>query len=285
MENTAIYNKTTKDNLAPLKKLSEWKPFVEAFNAFDHEIRLTALEFEEAFTSLVTSSFFNSRNYLKQVTNEKFLRKHILNFDQLNQAMERNFQQLLSSLDGIQHQVLDETGLAEHLSKWKVQAYTEYYKTLQGYALKRGLLDLLKLLVKCYDTKMNVALFEQELTMVHYNFNKTLRMSTSEILSSLLTQIYARYGVNPTPRGHNFEHKKEAFADFTSVNLIMVSDVPSALSFFGLGDNATLSEVKKAYKTYAKRYHPDSHSPEASSEKMEQINFAYNLLKNHYALK
>jgi hypothetical protein len=78
---------------------------------------LTALEFEEAFTSLVTSSFFNSRNYLKQVTNEKFLRKHILNFDQLNQAMERNFQQLLSSLDGIQHQVLDETGLAEHLSK------------------------------------------------------------------------------------------------------------------------------------------------------------------------
>jgi len=166
-----------------------------------------------------------------------------------------------------------------------VQAYQAYFQTLQGYALKRGLLELLKLLVKAYETKMNVALFEQELTMVHYNFNKTLRLSTSEILSSLLTQMYARYGVNPNPQVHHFEHKKEAFADFAAINLVMVSDVPSALSFFGLDSQATLSEVKKAYKTLAKRYHPDSHSPDASPEKMEQINFAYNLLKNHYSLK
>jgi len=285
MENVATYNKTTKENLAPLKKLPEWMPFVKAFQSFDHEIRLTVLEFDEAFTNLVTSSFLNSRNYLKAATDEKFLRKHVLNFDQLNQAMERNFQQLLASLNRVQHQVLDEASLVENLTKWKAQAYSEYYKTLQGYALKRGLLDLLKLLVKCYETKMNVALFEQELTMVHYNFNKTLRIATSEILSSLLTQMYARYGVNPSPETHSFDHQKEAFADFASVNLIMVSDVPSALSFFGLDSQATLSEVKKAYKTFAKRYHPDSHCPEASSQKMEQINFAYNLLKNHYSLK
>jgi hypothetical protein len=92
-------------------------PFVKAFQSFDHEIRLTVLEFDEAFTNLVTSSFLNSRNYLKAATDEKFLRKHVLNFDQLNQAMERNFQQLLASLNRVQHQVLDEASLVENLTK------------------------------------------------------------------------------------------------------------------------------------------------------------------------
>ncbi len=53
-------------------------------------------------------------------------------------------------------------------------------------------------------------------------------------------------------------------------------------SVLGLSPNASDEEVKKAYKTLAKKYHPDvaGNSPEAA-RKMQEINAAYDQIINH----
>ena len=53
-------------------------------------------------------------------------------------------------------------------------------------------------------------------------------------------------------------------------------------SVLGLNPDASDEEVKKAYKTLAKKYHPDvaGNSPEAA-RKMQEINAAYDQIINH----
>ena len=53
-------------------------------------------------------------------------------------------------------------------------------------------------------------------------------------------------------------------------------------SVLGLKPNASDEEVKKAYKTLAKKYHPDvaGNSPEAA-RRMQEINAAYDQIINH----
>lgn len=53
-------------------------------------------------------------------------------------------------------------------------------------------------------------------------------------------------------------------------------------SVLGLSSSASEEEVKKAYKTLAKKYHPDvaGNSPEAA-KKMQEINAAYDAIINH----
>lgn len=50
----------------------------------------------------------------------------------------------------------------------------------------------------------------------------------------------------------------------------------------GLNRNATEDEVKKAYKTLAKKYHPDvTGNDPAAAKKMQEINAAYDAIINH----
>ena len=53
-------------------------------------------------------------------------------------------------------------------------------------------------------------------------------------------------------------------------------------SVLGLRPGASDEEVKKAYKSLAKKYHPDvaGNSPEAA-RKMQEINAAYDQIINH----
>jgi DnaJ-class molecular chaperone len=61
-------------------------------------------------------------------------------------------------------------------------------------------------------------------------------------------------------------------------------EVDSARRLLGLGDEASLEEIKMAYKEICKRYHPDKH-PEKSKSRcermMKKINHAYNLIMQH----
>ncbi len=50
----------------------------------------------------------------------------------------------------------------------------------------------------------------------------------------------------------------------------------------GLNSNATEEEVKKAYKTLAKKYHPDvAGNDPSAAKKMQEINAAYDAIINH----
>ncbi len=43
---------------------------------------------------------------------------------------------------------------------------------------------------------------------------------------------------------------------------------------------ATQEEIRQAYRKLARRYHPDSHSEEASAEKFQEVHEAYSVLGN-----
>ena len=52
----------------------------------------------------------------------------------------------------------------------------------------------------------------------------------------------------------------------------------------GLSPGASDDEVKKAYKTLAKKYHPDvAGNSEEAARKMQEINAAYDQIINHRA--
>ena len=58
-------------------------------------------------------------------------------------------------------------------------------------------------------------------------------------------------------------------------------EIDEARRVLGLGETATLKEIKSAYRRMASRYHPDKHSGDAhaeSEEMMKRLNWAYKLL-------
>jgi len=61
-------------------------------------------------------------------------------------------------------------------------------------------------------------------------------------------------------------------------------EIDEARRLLGLGDVATLKEIRSAYRRLAARHHPDKHSGDAgaeSGEVMKRLNWAYKLLTDY----
>jgi DnaJ-class molecular chaperone len=60
-------------------------------------------------------------------------------------------------------------------------------------------------------------------------------------------------------------------------------EIEEARQFLGLGEAATLEEIKRAYKTLAHRHHPDKVGGDDNTENetMKRLNLAYNLLTDY----
>jgi DnaJ-class molecular chaperone len=59
------------------------------------------------------------------------------------------------------------------------------------------------------------------------------------------------------------------------------NEIEEARKLLGLGEAATLKEIKRAYRTLAHRHHPDKHSSatrKGTEETMKKLNWAYKLL-------
>ena len=62
------------------------------------------------------------------------------------------------------------------------------------------------------------------------------------------------------------------------------NEIEEARKLLGLGEAATLKEIKRAYRTLAHRHHPDKHSNalgEQTEETMKRLNWAYKLLMDY----
>lgn len=60
------------------------------------------------------------------------------------------------------------------------------------------------------------------------------------------------------------------------------AEIDEARRLLGLGDRASIEEIKTAYRRMCKRWHPDTLSEDSgSSRKIKQINAAYRLLLNY----
>lgn len=58
------------------------------------------------------------------------------------------------------------------------------------------------------------------------------------------------------------------------------NEIEEARTLLGLGNSATLKEIKRAYSTLAHRHHPDKRGGD-ESETMKQLNRAYKLLMDY----
>jgi len=60
-------------------------------------------------------------------------------------------------------------------------------------------------------------------------------------------------------------------------------EIEEARKLLGLGEAATLKEIKSAYRRMSHRYHPDRHAASGTdnAEIMKRINWAYELLMGY----
>lgn len=70
---------------------------------------------------------------------------------------------------------------------------------------------------------------------------------------------------------------------FVNINLSLGNFelVNEARKLLGLGGEASLDEIKKAYYALSHKYHPDRYDQETSAEKMKKINEAHHILENY----
>lgn len=63
------------------------------------------------------------------------------------------------------------------------------------------------------------------------------------------------------------------------------NEIEEARKLLGLGEAATLKEIKSAYRRMAHRHHPDKHSgaDRSEAEIMKKLNWAYKLLMDYCA--
>lgn len=79
--------------------------------------------------------------------------------------------------------------------------------------------------------------------------------------------------------------------DYESLQAMFYKDAPSAYKVLEIKSNATDTEVKKAYRKMATKYHPDKVSylgeefQKMAEEKFKQLNEAYELIKKERGMK
>jgi len=62
------------------------------------------------------------------------------------------------------------------------------------------------------------------------------------------------------------------------------NEIDEARRLLGLGDTATLKEIKRTYRKLAHRHHPDKHGDDISvddKQAMQRLNWAYKILTEY----
>ncbi len=145
-------------------------------------------------------------------------------------------------------------------------------KTSEAMVLLR---DLLNQKIPVQDVSMQIRRsldYSSRLQLLHFLYGITKadgKIETSEV--SVIDIIAGYLGINSTDRD--------------SIRTMFVPNSEPAFTILGVDKNASVEEIKKAYRKMAVKYHPDKVSylgddvKKAAEEKFQKINEAYETLK------
>jgi len=145
-------------------------------------------------------------------------------------------------------------------------------KTLHYLRLLKNILEQdFSLTDVCFQVKTNMD-YHSRIQILHYLFG--IAASDGEISraeAEVIAQIANCSGISTD--------------DFNSVKAMFVKDVNTAYNILGINPDASIPEIKKAYRNLAVKYHPDKlvHLGEefqnAAKEKFQKVNEAYETIK------
>ncbi|AVN65047.1 hypothetical protein CG002_01555 [Mesoplasma florum] len=118
---------------------------------------------------------------------------------------------------------------------------------------------------------------EQLMNEIIYKLNENYILTIKKLKQFIL----AKYEIDFESIEINFSENKNRFEDFSHKNILgSNSNVDfSSYEILGISLNASDIEIKQAYKTLAKKFHPDNNKDPEAEEMMKLINKAYNILK------
>ena len=141
--------------------------------------------------------------------------------------------------------------------------------------------DILEQDVPVYDVANQIRMnmdYSSRLQLMHYLFG--IARSDNEVVESEISLL------NTIARGMGISTK-----DFNSIKAMFVKDKESVYKILEVSPNASMDEVKKAYRKMAVKYHPDkvSHLGEdvqkAAKDKFQKISAAYEEIKKQRGVK
>jgi hypothetical protein len=164
--------------------------------------------------------------------------------------------------------------------------YHDFFAYLKRFLANIFLPKMLDLLVQLFEHEISEPFFEVKFDETLFFYKNELFDKSNEFLQEILTQIYQKYGVKEEQIEEEFnEPIVNEFSDFEDLDFVEVVDEKTAFLFFDLPQTASFIQIQRAYKKMAKIYHPDLIKTTSDNKKMEQINFAYSILKTKFLKK
>jgi DnaJ like chaperone protein len=161
------------------------------------------------------------------------------------------------------------------------QFFVQQFGAQQATEQLQVLRDILKQNIPVYDVANQIRMnmdYSSRLQLMHYLFG--IANSDGEVVSSEVSLL------NTIARGMGIRS-----SDFNSIKAMFVKEVDSNYKILEVDPNASMDEIKTAYRKMAVKYHPDkvSHLGEdvqkAAKEKFQKISAAYEAIKKQRGVK
>jgi len=283
MQNKEIYQAEINQSLTELKQHPIYKILIPFFSELDKTFIIKKYLVTESLTNLVASNFLNTKQLLTTLTTVQFSDKQEPYFSSLNKQLTKTFYQLVMSLQKTKWSVNDQLGFEQNFSNLVIDSYQQYVDYIKLILQNQLLTKMLSTWISFFQNEINEDFFNQMMEEIFFDFKNYLAIKTDDILKQSLTLIYQQFGLNLSTIKKEKIEERPNFLDFDNFDFIEVVDVKTAFIFFELPETATFSEVQKAYKKLAKKYHPDNQTMDADFKKMTEINLAYTFLKEKFS--
>ncbi|WP_051418439.1 J domain-containing protein [Mesoplasma seiffertii] len=234
----------------------------------------------EYLTTYTGSAFYNTLAYIKTSCEAKTYDTVKIALTGLNLQLQDIISNGFMILEATENNIVVTPEYNDLIAKLEIELYQEFLTII-----KKELGT--KIIPSILTTYLSLTAINEELELKKHQLqlDKSFKIINAKVQAkteSLLEVIYQQFALKSYHQQSQTSNRKVQFADFSNDHLLFkidFNDQAIALETLGLQTDATFSDIKRAYKQLAAKYHPDNNkSPNAELE-MKRLNIAYNLLK------